>query len=120
MKRNLAGYSELLVPEVIDELSTQNVFTSELIRGLTIDQSVPLDQDSRNFVTESILKLLFRELFIHRYMQTDPNWANFLYNPNTKKVGLLDFGATREYRPFFVDNYFKIIDGAAEGNRDQI
>jgi aarF domain-containing kinase len=32
----------------------------------------------------------------------------------------LDFGATREYRPFFVNNYFKIIDGAAKGDRDQI
>jgi hypothetical protein len=27
-----------------------------------------------------------RELFIFRYMQTDPNWANFLYNPETKQV----------------------------------
>jgi len=74
-------------------------------------------------------------------MQTDPNWANFLYNPHTKQVdpvifiiqsafllkaqfliqlGLLDFGATREYRPFFVNNYFKIIEGAANDNRDQV
>ena len=36
------------------------------------------------------------------------------------QLGLLDFGATREYRPFFVNNYFKIIDGAAKGDRDQI
>ena len=36
------------------------------------------------------------------------------------QLGLLDFGATREYRPFFVNNYFKIIDGAARGDRDQI
>ena len=35
-------------------------------------------------------------------------------------MGLLDFGATREYRPFFVNNYFRIIDGAANGDRDAV
>ena len=40
--------------------------------------------------------------------QTDPNWANFLYNESTRKIGLLDFGATREFRPGFVNTYFKV------------
>jgi hypothetical protein len=53
-------------------------------------------------------------------MQTDPNWANFLYNPATDKIGLLDFGATREYKPSFVNTYFKIIDAAAHKKRDAV
>jgi predicted unusual protein kinase regulating ubiquinone biosynthesis (AarF/ABC1/UbiB family) len=53
-------------------------------------------------------------------MQTDPNWANFLYNPATDKIGLLDFGATREYKPSFVNTYFKIIDAAAHKKRDEV
>ena len=50
-------------------------------------------------------------------MQTDPNWANFLYNPETEQIGLLDFGATREFRPGFVNTYFRILDCAAEQDR---
>ena len=61
-----------------------------------------------------------RELFLHRYMQTDPNWANFLFNPNTKKIGLLDFGATREFGVNFVNTYFKIIDAAAGKDRESV
>lgn len=38
----------------------------------------------------------------------------------TGRLGLIDFGATREYRPFFVNNYFKILQGAANGDRNQI
>ena len=53
-------------------------------------------------------------------MQTDPNWANFLYNPQTNKIGLLDFGATREFRPEFVNIYFKIIDCAAAKDREGV
>ena len=58
-----------------------------------------------------------RELFLHRTMQTDPNWANFLYNPEKNTIGLLDFGATREFKPKFVNTYFKIIDAAAHKDR---
>lgn len=96
-------------------------FTSELIEGLTIDQCAEqLDQETRDEITHMFLELLLRELFILGYMQTDPNWANFLYNPDTKQLGLLDFGATREYRPFFVNNYFRIIDGAANGDQEAV
>ena len=58
--------------------------------------------------------------YIFRYMQTDPNWANFLYNTKTRTLGLLDFGATREWNQSFVDTYFKIIQGGANGDRNQV
>ncbi len=68
---------------VSPRLRNKNIF---LFPGLTIDQSAELDQDTRDHITIVILRLLFKELFIYRYMQTDPNWANFLYNPDTGKV----------------------------------
>lgn len=34
----------------------------------------------------NILQLCLRELFEFRFMQTDPNWANFFYNSDTNKV----------------------------------
>jgi len=120
MKRILAQYPEYYVPEVYVEMCSSQVLTSEYITGLTIDNCVALPQKTRNFIAESILKLVFRELFLHKYMQTDPNWANFLYNPETNKIGLLDFGATREFRPSFVNTYFKIIDCAVKKDRDGV
>lgn len=120
MKEILAQYPEYYVPRVYPSHSAGQVLTTEYIQGLTIDQCVTLDQGTRDHIAEAVLKLVFRELFLHRYMQTDPNWANFLYNPNTKQLGLLDFGATRQYRPTFVNTYFKIIDGAAHGDRESV
>lgn len=29
--------------------------------------------------------------------QTDPNWGNFLYDPEAHMLHLIDFGAAREY-----------------------
>ena len=38
--------------------------------------------------------LCLLEVFQFRFMQTDPNWANFMYNPVTREVSflLLRFG----------------------------
>lgn len=36
----------------------------------------------------NILMLCLRELFEFRYMQTDPNWSNFFYDPQTHRVSL--------------------------------
>jgi len=120
MKQILSEYPEYYVPSVYKENSSDQVLVAELISGLTIDNCVTLPQNTRNFIAESILKLVLRELFLHRFMQTDPNWANFLYNPDTETIGLLDFGATREYKPKFVNTYFKIIDSAVNRDREKV
>lgn len=53
-------------------------------------------------------------------MQTDPNWSNFLYDASTKKLMLIDFGATRFYTKEFMDNYLKVIMAATKDNREGI
>lgn len=37
-------------------------------------------------IAERILSLCLRELFEFHLMQTDPNWSNFFYNEEDKKV----------------------------------
>ena len=120
MKELLAPLPVYNVPTVYPELSATQVLTTEYIQGLTIDQCTTLPQNTRNLIASAVLRLCFTELFIHRYMQTDPNWANFLFNQRTQQLGLLDFGATREYRPGFVNTYFKIIDSAAKKDRQAV
>ena len=46
-----------------------------------------------------------RELFEWRFIQSDPNFANFLYDNNNKRINLIDFGAARAYDKKFVDGY---------------
>ncbi|XP_057378763.1 atypical kinase COQ8B, mitochondrial-like isoform X1 [Daphnia carinata] len=108
------------IPAIIDELSTKQVITSEYVEGISMEECMKLDQDTRNDVAEKMLFLCLLEVFQFRFMQTDPNWANFMYDPLTRKIILIDFGASREYSKEFVDKYIKIIEGAAKGDRQQI
>ncbi|KAM6991780.1 atypical kinase COQ8A, mitochondrial-like isoform 1-T1 [Tautogolabrus adspersus] len=108
------------VPEVIEELSSSHVLTTELVPGFPLEQAESLTQDLKNEICQNILMLCLRELFEFRYMQTDPNWSNFLYDPQTHKVALLDFGATRGFDLSFTDLYIEIIRSAAEGDREGV
>ncbi|XP_033733779.1 atypical kinase COQ8A, mitochondrial-like [Pecten maximus] len=105
---------QFLVPAVIDELSTGEVITTEYMEGIPLDQCEDLSQEIRDKIGSDILKLCLKELYVYRFMQTDPNWSNFMYQPDTGKIVLLDFGATREFDKKFVDGYIKIIRSAAD------
>ena len=108
------------VPKVVDALSTGQVLTTEMMSGVPLTQAIPrLSQDQKNAIATSILELSLRELFKWRLMQTDPNWTNFLWNAKTRKVELIDFGATREYSHRFMDSWFKLLSAAMEADREE-
>ncbi|XP_011618607.2 atypical kinase COQ8B, mitochondrial isoform X2 [Takifugu rubripes] len=113
----LEGDDFFQVPEVIDELSGTRVLAMELVQGVPLDRCVDLDQETRNQISFNILQLCLRELFEFRFMQTDPNWANFFYNSETNKVVLLDFGACRSYPESFTDDYIQVVHAASVGDR---
>mmetsp|Transcript_38269 Transcript_38269/g.81683 ORF Transcript_38269/g.81683 Transcript_38269/m.81683 type:complete len:681 (-) Transcript_38269:121-2163(-) len=106
-----------VVPKVLDELSTSRILVTELVRGGTIDKVVDLDQSERNRIGKAIMRLTMLELFVWRFMQTDPNWGNFLYDVRTRTTYLIDFGAAREYDEGFVRGYLNIV--VANANRDE-
>uniref|UniRef100_A0A6Q2Z7E3 Atypical kinase COQ8A, mitochondrial n=1 Tax=Esox lucius TaxID=8010 RepID=A0A6Q2Z7E3_ESOLU len=119
-KELLKDHPFFYVPDVIDELSSNVVLTTELVPGFPLDQAEHLTQELKNEICENILKLCLRELFEFRYMQTDPNWSNFFYDPLTHRVALLDFGATRGFSEDFTDIYIELIKSAADGDRDGV
>ncbi|KAM5210073.1 atypical kinase COQ8B, mitochondrial isoform 5-T8 [Hipposideros larvatus] len=108
------------VPAVIKDLSTTRVLGMELAGGVPLDQCQGLSQDIRNQICYQLLRLCLRELFEFRFMQTDPNWANFLYDASSHQVTLLDFGASREFGTEFTDHYIEVVMAAANGDRDRV
>ncbi|KAL6442096.1 hypothetical protein ACFW04_002424 [Cataglyphis niger] len=116
----MVPYPEYYVPAVIDNLSTKQVFTTEMIEGIPVDKCVDMNIKIREHISELIMRLTLKELFEFRFMQTDPNWSNFFYNIDTKQLILLDFGACRSYEKAFMDKYIDVINAASEGNRDKV
>ncbi len=101
----LKGHPCFIVPKIHSESCSESVLAMEFIKGKPIDTIVDHDQNTRDLVMHNLLELLFRELFEFKMVQTDPNFANYLYIEETKRIGLLDFGATREYSEQFSSGY---------------
>lgn len=110
-----------VVPKVYSELTTTNIITMERMEGTEI-MKLPktTSQDVKDFISENIMRLCLEEIATFQYMQTDPNWANFLYNEKTKKIELLDFGASRPYPADFIMHYRKLLTLATLKDREGV
>ncbi|KAG9941544.1 ABC1-domain-containing protein, partial [Aureobasidium melanogenum] len=125
-----ARFAELLedeaatfrVPQVFPEACGPEVLTAELMHGKGVTKIPDLSQDERDWIGTQVLRLCLRELMEWRFMQTDPNWTNFLYNrgnaPSERRLELLDFGASREYPESFVTPYVQLLIAASTHDRN--
>ncbi|KAK3048704.1 hypothetical protein LTR09_010013 [Extremus antarcticus] len=109
--------STFKVPTVYTEASGPGVLTAEFMTGTTVTKMTDLNQSDRDWVGTQILRLCLRELMEWRFMQTDPNWTNFLYNRDSQKLELLDFGASRDFPDKFVEPYVSLLIAASKGDR---
>ncbi|KAM5342675.1 hypothetical protein ACJ41O_013641 [Fusarium nematophilum] len=113
--KELLGSSQdvFLVPSVYPEASGKQVLTMDFMDGVGVTRVKSFTQEQRDWIGTQILRLCLREITEFRFMQTDPNWTNFLYNADLNKLELLDFGASREYPDAFVRQYVQLLAAAS-------
>ncbi len=129
-----------VVPKIVEEATTGKVLTTEWMDGRPLSRMKNMPQKTRDKVSglsltillqvhevkakglvqigRNVLRLCLQELFQFRFMQTDPNWANFLYDAPNDKLQLIDFGASREYSREFMDGWYRLLTAALEGERE--
>lgn len=108
------------VPRVYEELSSPHVLSMEYMHGDHIDRlpSSHDNQDVKNDIATRVMRLCLLEISRFHFMQTDPNWANFLLNTETNKLEILDFGATRDYGMEFITPYLEVLRAAVREDRE--
>ncbi|MEF1254837.1 ABC1 kinase family protein [Vibrio sp. M260112] len=112
----LQDVAHFVVPNIHSTITSQSVLTMDFIDGIAIEEVASFAQPERSLVMHRLLELMFRELFEFKMVQTDPNFANYIYLPDSKQIGLLDFGATREYQPRFSDGYRNALAAVLQGD----
>jgi aarF domain-containing kinase len=107
-----------VVPKIYPEASGKEVLTMEFMDGVGVTRVQNFTQEQKDWIGTQILRLCLREITEFKYMQTDPNWTNFLYNAATNKLELLDFGASREYPDDFMATYSKLLVAASRSDKE--
>lgn len=118
----VADEPRLLLPRVHRDLTTRRILAMDLMAGEPLD-TLAADttaQRTRDEIGTLLERLLFRELFEFRTMQSDPNFANYLWQPESGRVVLLDFGSTLRFEPAFARRYAGITKATIDGDRGAV
>ncbi len=116
--KNLVNTSKLkdlcIVPDSINEITTKKVLAMSFEEGESLKTWVDSNPSlqARQKIGSTMLELYCHEFFQWGLVQTDPNFGNYLVRDNSQLV-LLDFGATQEFEPEFVDRYRNVLKSFA-------
>ena len=105
-RRALGEDPVLRVPAVVAEHCTNHIIATEFAPGVPVDRlaagsagGYAVDAAQRDRVASALVRLAVREFFRMRLVQTDPNFGNYLYDPATGRIALIDFGALEPVSP---------------------
>jgi predicted unusual protein kinase regulating ubiquinone biosynthesis (AarF/ABC1/UbiB family) len=109
-----------LVPDAYKPLSNEFILCMDFIEAKPIDDLVFEQVEIKNKITENLIELVFKELFSFKFTQSDPNFANFLYQADTQKLVLLDFGACRALSDDASQGYINMASAMQAQNGDKM
>ncbi len=107
--RLLQGAEDFTVPQFHADWSRQDILVMSFEAGGPIEAAAEAGQGTRNRIMTALIKLMLREMFEFHVTQSDPNFANYRYDPDSGKIVLLDFGATRRLDPALTEGYRKLM-----------
>ena len=103
---------EVMVPEVIADLSSRRVLTMTFVDGYPLaDVMGPaVDLELRDWVARKCHVLVWRQVLEFGLLHTDFHPGNYLvsYHP---RLGILDFGSIRRFRDFERKGYLQVARG---------
>jgi len=120
--QHLARFASLLdgsdifaLPALHRELCTPQVIAMGFMDSAPLDSLIDAPQAERDRVATVLIGLVLQELFQFGAMQTDPNLANYRYEPVTGRFVLLDFGAVQPIAPDLADDFRALARVALDG-----
>ncbi len=91
----MADEPKILIPAVIEDLSTKRVMTSEMATGVSFERACEGSEAERRAWAETMWRFVFGSLLRHGLFNADPHPGNYLFREDGV-VDFLDFGCTRE------------------------
>lgn len=126
MAENFADEPDILFPEVVESLSTEDVLTMTFMEGIKITSFDALEQAGvdRSALAERLVQCFYKQLFIDRFFHADPHPGNFLVqpgdDPSSPALVILDFGAVSEVDEATVDGVIDVLQGFFEQRNDLV
>jgi ubiquinone biosynthesis protein len=117
LRRNLAGFPRLIVPEVVTDYSTGRVLTMDYLPGTKITSlsgAVMTDLDG-SVLAEELFNAYLKQILVDGFFHADPHPGNLLLT-HDRKIAILDLGMTGRIQQRMRDQLVHLLAGISEGN----
>ncbi len=109
-----------VVPQVHADLSSEDILVMDYMDSQPIEDLQSAPQEVRDRIMTQLITLMLDELFDLGAMQTDPNFANYRYQPQSGRVVLLDFGAAGDISAEVSARYLALLHAGLAGTRSEV
>jgi predicted unusual protein kinase regulating ubiquinone biosynthesis (AarF/ABC1/UbiB family) len=114
LRENLTSFPQLYVPEVLHDLTTSRVLTTELIRGRKVSKLTPLGLIEHDYaeLAAVLTQAYLKQVCVDGFWHSDPHPGNVFIrtlDDDTTQVVLLDFGMCSRITSEFQDEIIKLL-----------
>jgi predicted unusual protein kinase regulating ubiquinone biosynthesis (AarF/ABC1/UbiB family) len=113
------GHPFIRIPEVVPELSTRRVLTTELADGLRFADALKEDQRLKDLWGETVFRFSVGGLRTLRLFNGDPHPGNYLFHRDGT-VTFLDFGCVRRFTAEQMDMIVASVRAAVAGDAEAL
>ncbi len=103
------GHPFIHVPEVIEELSSRRVLTTELAEGARFAEVVHWPDEERQLAAETLYRFAFGSIYRLKAFNGDPHPGNYLFRRGGQ-VTFLDFGLCKHFTDDEVKTFVAMIE----------
>ncbi len=113
----LSGEPDVHVPQVVPELSTGRLLTTNWLDGTPIMRFVDAPVEQRNRIAMNLFRAWYVPLYYYGEIHGDPHMGNYTVRPDNT-INLLDFGCIRSFPPTFVGGVIDLYHALERDDRD--
>lgn len=108
--RKRFGSDEIVIPEWIQELSTDRVLCMTFVEGRHLGEFLKEKPalEERSHFGQLLWDFFHEEIRVGGYVHADTHPGNFLFT-NDGKLGVIDFGCVKKFPEEFFMNYLKLL-----------
>ena len=110
------GHPHIWVPDVVDDLSTATILSTEFVPGRLFEAAFELDEERRNHYGEVLYRFVFRALNRQHTFNGDPHPGNYLL-ADDGRLAFLDFGLVKHFEASEVEQFTSLIRAMISGDR---
>ena len=118
LRANLAGFPQLYIPDVVNDMSSSRVLTTELVKGKKVSKLTPLALIEGNYaeLASVLTQAYLKQICVDGFWHSDPHPGNVFIREVQSEEGravpqivLLDFGMCSRIGHEFQDEVIKLL-----------